>query len=65
MKEEKDNVIKTAVTFAGVINYTYTDDSTLVTQAENGESSNPNDNVTKILYDTVEVSGIIAKMEVW
>lgn len=61
LKEEKDNVIKTAVTFAGVINYTYTDDSTLVTQAENGESSNPNDNVTKILYDTVEVSRYYCK----
>ena len=52
----KDNVISTAITFAGVIDFTYESDSALTTAIRDGESSSETDNVSKILYDTQTVT---------
>ena len=51
-----ENVISTAITFAGVIDFTYESDTALSMAVSDGESSSETENVSKILYDTQTVT---------
>ena len=50
-----EHVISSAVTISGVITYKYKTDSVLSNACTDGTSSEPSDNVKKILYDTAVV----------
>lgn len=49
------NILDWVLSFSGKTTYTYTPTSVLTSRVSDGESADENDNVTKILYDTITV----------